>query len=538
MNRGDMKAMNNNTVPGNWTYRNRHGKIVLDFNPTVFLSATVLITLFVVLSLLNLESFSQSVNNLQTWIANQAGWFFVLLVNVVLGYLIFLMVSSHGDIRLGGPDAKVEFSRVAWFSMLFSASMGIGLMFYSVAEPMYHLAVPPHGAEPGSIAAYEDAITMTFLHWGLHAWGIYALTGLGLAYFAYNRNQPLSIRAIFQPLLGDRIHGAWGHLIDVIATVATLFGVATSLGLGVTQINSGLNHLFGISINSSTQVALIAVITAIATLSVVLGLDKGIKRLSTFNMFMAVTILLFVLLIGPTLFILNGFVENIGLYLNNFFKLSFWNETYTQGSWQNNWTIFYWGWWVAWAPFVGMFIARISKGRTIREFIGSVLLVATLLTFVWLSVFGNAAMFIELAGPGGLVQAVQDNIARALFVFLEKLPLAMELDLPPSILLIFGTFAVIVIITFFVTSSDSGSLVIDILTAGGHPNPPVAQRIYWATAEGVVAAILLVGGGLTALQTAAISAGLPFAVLILLMIYSLHRALTDEARMRKKTGQN
>lgn len=538
MNRGDMKVMNNNTVPGNWTYRNRHGKIVLDFNPTVFLSATVLITLFVVLSLLNLDSFSQSVNNLQTWIANQTGWFFVLMVNVVLGYLIYLMVSSHGDIRLGGPDAKVEFSRVAWFSMLFSASMGIGLMFYSVAEPMYHLAVPPHGAEPGSIAAYEDAITMTFLHWGLHAWGIYALTGLGLAYFAYNRNQPLSIRAIFQPLLGDRIHGAWGHLIDVLATIATLFGVATSLGLGVTQINSGLNHLFGISINSSIQVALIAAITAIATLSVVLGLDKGIKRLSTFNMFMAVTILLFVLLIGPTLFILNGFVENIGLYLNNFFKLSFWNETYTQGSWQNNWTIFYWGWWVAWAPFVGMFIARISKGRTIREFIGSVLLVATLLTFVWLSVFGNAAMFIELAGPGGLVQAVQDNIARALFVFLEKLPLAMELDLPPSILLIFGTFAVIVIITFFVTSSDSGSLVIDILTAGGHPNPPVAQRIYWATAEGVVAAILLVGGGLTALQTAAISAGLPFAVLILLMIYSLHRALTDEARMRKKTGQN
>jgi choline/glycine/proline betaine transport protein len=407
--------------------------------------------------------------------------------------------------------------------------MGIGLMFYAVAEPMYHLARPPHGAAPGTLAAYKDAIKTTFLHWGLHAWGVYTLTGLALAYFAFNRGQPLSIRGIFQPLLGERIHGFWGHLIDVLATVATLFGVATSLGLGVTQVNGGLNHLFGLPVEPGVQIALIVAITAVATLSVVLGLDKGIKRLSVLNMLLAGCLLLYVLLIGPTLFVLNGFVENLGLYLNDFFYLGFWNETYTQGHWQNGWTVFFWGWWIAWSPFVGMFIARISYGRTVREFVAFVLLVSTLLTFVWLSVFGDSAMYVELAGPGGLIEAVQHDLASSLFVFLEMLPSASGFGtLPAVILTAVGTLATLVIISFFVTSSDSGSLVIDIITAGGHPNPPVLQRIYWATAEGVVAAILLVGGGLTALQTAAISAGLPFAVLVLLMMVSLHRALAED----------
>jgi len=311
--------------------------------------------------------------------------------------------------------------------------------------------------------------------------------------------------------------------------VATLFGVATSLGLGVTQVNGGLNHLFGVPVTDGVQIALIAGITAIATLSVVLGLDKGIKRLSELNMFLAACLLLYVLLAGPTLFVLNGFVENLGLYLNDFFYLAFWNETYTQGHWQNGWTVFFWGWWIAWSPFVGMFIARISYGRTVREFVGFVLLMATLLTFVWLSVFGDAAMYLELAGPGGLVEAVQDNLARSLFVFLEMLPAAGGFEQLPGLLsLAVGTLATLVIVSFFVTSSDSGSLVIDIITAGGHPNPPVVQRIYWATTEGVVAAILLVGGGLTALQTAAISAGLPFAIVVLVMIVSLQRALSAD----------
>jgi choline/glycine/proline betaine transport protein len=526
---------NNKPITTNWTFRTSQGCTVLDFNPAVFLTATALIVLFVVLSLVYLDDFSHSVNGLQAWIANQTGWFFVLVVNLILGYLLFLMVGPYGNIRLGGLDARPDFSRTAWFAMLFSAGMGIGLMFYSVAEPIYHLAVPPHGAEPGSTAAYKDAIKTTFLHWGLHAWGVYALTGLGLAYFAYNRNQPLSVRAMFQPLLGDRTHGFWGNAIDVLATVATLFGVATSLGLGVVQINAGLNHLFDVSVGPEIQVALITAITALATLSVVLGLDKGIKRLSELNMMFAIILLMFILLVGPTLFILNGFVEGLGLYLNDFFELGFWNETYSQGNWQNGWTVFYWGWWAAWAPFVGMFIARISRGRTVREFISGVLLVATGLTFVWLAVFGNSALYIELAGTGGLAEAVKDDIAKSLFIFLEKLPLATGLAIPSSIMLGMGALATVLIITFFVTSSDSGSLVIDIITAGGHPNPPVAQRIYWATAEGIVAAILLVGGGLTALQTAAISAGLPFAILILLMIFSLHRALVDDPSLTKST---
>jgi choline/glycine/proline betaine transport protein len=277
------------------------------------------------------------------------------------------------------------------------------------------------------------------------------------------------------------------------------------------------------------QIALIAGITAVATLSVVLGLEKGIKRLSTLNMVLAFTLLVYVLLAGPTLFVLNGFVENLGLYLNDFFYLGFWNETYTQGHWQNGWTVFFWGWWIAWSPFVGMFIARISRGRTLREFIGFVLLTTTMFTFVWLSVFGDSAMCLELSGPGGLVEAVQNDLARSLFTFLDKLPAAGGFtQMPGWLITASGALATVVIVSFFVTSSDSGSLVIDIITAGGHHNPPVAQRIYWATAEGVVAAVLLVGGGLTALQTAAVSAGLPFAVLLLLMMVSLQRALAAD----------
>jgi choline/glycine/proline betaine transport protein len=509
----------------NWVYRGRGGRILFDLNVPVFLTSSTLILLFVVLSLVFHDGIESSVDELQTWIANQTGWFFVLTVNIVLGYLGFLLVSPFGGLRIGGPDARPDFGLGSWLAMLFSAGMGIGLMFYSVAEPMYHLADPPHGALPGSEAAYEDAISTTFLHWGLHAWGIYALTGLALAWFGFSRNLPLSIRSVFAPLLGDRIYAWPGHVIDVLASVATLFGVATSLGIGAQQVNAGLNHVFGTPTGEGVQIALIAGITAIATLSVVLGLDKGIKRLSVANMWIAGLLLLFVLLVGPTLFILNGLVEDLGLYLNDLVRLAFWNETYTQGSWQNGWTVFYWGWWIAWSPFVGMFVARISKGRTIREFLGGALLAATGMTFVWLSVFGGSALFVELAGPGGLAEAVEQNLERSLFEFLELLPVAAGVDLPAIAIPAVGSLATIAIVLFFVTSSDSGSLVIDIITAGGKRSPPTVQRVYWASLEGVVAAILLLGGGLTALQTAAISAGLPFAVLLLVMTLCLHREL-------------
>jgi len=517
-------------IRSNWRLTDRRGRIWLDLNPVVFISATALIAAFVLLGLLFLEDFSQTVKILQAWIANQTGWFLILTVNIILGYLVYLLFSPYGGIRLGGPEARPDFSLAAWFAMLFSAGMGIGLMFYSVAEPIYHLLAPPHGAEPGSIASYEDAISTTFLHWGLHAWGIYTLTGLAIAYFAFNHEQPLSIRGVFRPLLGDRVDGFCGHVIDTVAAVATLLGVATSLGLGATQINAGLNHLYNIPANATVQLLLIAGITAIATISVVLGLKRGIKRLSVFNMLLAALLLLYVISVGPSLFIFNGFVENIGLYLDDFFYLAFWNETYSRGDWQNGWTVFYWGWWIAWSPFVGMFIARVSRGRSIREFIGGVLFMATTLTFIWLSVFGDSALYVELLWPGSLSGAVEKDIAGALFVFLDKLPAAGGLGGMSSIVtLVVGTIATMVIVSFFVTSSDSGSLVIDIITAGGHPNPPVLQRIFWAVSEGVVAAILLVGGGLTALQTAAISAGLPFSLLLLFMILNLNRVLSADS---------
>lgn len=514
----------------NWIYRGRSGKILFDLSLPVFLSSSALIGLFVILSLVFLTGFESSIDQLQGWIADRTGWFYVLTVNVILGYLLFLLVSPFGGLRLGGLAARPDFSRGAWLAMLFSAGMGIGLMFWSVAEPLRHLATPPHGAAPGSEAAYEDAIATTFLHWGLHAWAIYALTGLAIAWFAFSRNLPLSLRSTFEPILGRHIHGWPGHLIDILASVATLFGVATSLGLGAQQVNAGLGHVFGIEVSSTMQIVLIACITAMATVSVVLGLDKGIKRLSVTNMWIAALLLLFVLLTGPTLFILNGFVEDLGIYLDRLIKFSFWTETYTQGEWQNGWTVFYWGWWIAWAPFVGMFIARISKGRTIREFLGGALLAATGLTFVWLSVFGGSALFIELAGPGGLAEVAEQNLERSLFEFLEILPVASGVDMPAMIVTGVSLLATLAIVLFFVTSSDSGSLVIDIITAGGKRNPPTAQRVYWASLEGIVAAVLLVGGGLTALQTAAISAGLPFSILLLLMMVSLHKALARSER--------
>jgi choline/glycine/proline betaine transport protein len=400
--------------------------------------------------------------------------------------------------------------------MLFSAGMGIGLLFYGVAEPLFHYANPPHaGILPRTGQSAQDAMGIAYLHWGLHPWAIYAVVGLSLAFFTFNRGLPLSIASAFYPVLGERIYGSIGILVDILATVATLFGVATSLGLGVKQVNAGLNYLFGMAISPEVQVVLIALITVIATASVVSGLDKGIKRLSQLNLTLAGLLAGFVLVVGPTLFILKAFGENLGYYLNYFGLLAFWNETYTATSWQKSWTVFYWGWWIAWSPFVGMFIARISYGRTIREFILGVLLAPTLVTFLWLTVFGDAALHLEMFGEIALVEAVQANVSTSLFAFLEAFPGA----------LFASALALVVVIVFFVTSSDSGSLVIDIITAGGNTDPPVAQRLFWAILEGVVAAVLLLGGGLVALQTAAITAGFPLAILLLVMLYTLVKGL-------------
>ena len=489
-------------------------RLNVHIDPPVFFVSSGLILAMVVFTVLFDQTAANAFGAVQAGIANNTGWFFVLVMNTVLVFTIYLVFTPFASIRLGGQAAKPEFSTLGWFAMLFSAGMGIGLLFYGVAEPMFHYVAGPR-AEPGTVAAAEQAMQLTFLHWGLHPWAVYALVGLALAFFSFNRGMPLTIRTIFYPLLGDRIDGWMGAAIDILATVATLFGVATSLGLGVQQVNAGLDHLFGIGMNTGVQLILIAAITAVATVSVVRGLEGGIQRVSEFNIVVAASLLLFVLIVGPTLFILNALPENIGMYLQNLPTLATWNETYTATTWQNGWTVFYWGWWIAWSPFVGMFIARVSKGRTVREFILGVLLVPTFVTFTWITVFGDGALWVERFGPGGLATAVQENIPVSLFVFLETFPFA----------LITSLLGVIVVISFFVTSSDSGSLVIDIITAGGEADPPVPQRVFWAVTEGVVAATLLIGGGLVALQTAAITTGLPFAIVLLFMCVSVHRGM-------------
>jgi choline/glycine/proline betaine transport protein len=488
----------------------------LDVHPYVFFFSAGIIVLFVALTIFFEQNVDDLFNKVQGAVSQYAGWFFVATMNIVLIFVISLLLGRFGDIRLGGEGARPEFSTPAWFAMLFSAGMGIGLLFYGVAEPMFHFVASPL-AEPGTADAARTAMDFTFLHWGLHPWSIYALVGLSLGFFAFNKGLPLSIRSVFYPLFGERIYGPIGNIIDIMATVATMFGVATSLGLGVQQVNAGLHHLFDLPQTTWMQLVLIAAITAVATWSVVKGLDAGIKRLSQLNVIVAATLLLFVLLMGPSLFILNAFVENTGYYLQKFFQLSTWNETYENTGWQNGWTVFYWGWWIAWSPFVGMFIARVSYGRTVREFIKGVLFIPTLVTFLWVTTFGNSALQIEMFGAGGIAKAVQENIPVSLFVLLEQFPL----DMLTSIL------AVAVVVTFFVTSSDSGSLVIDIITAGGNTEPPKIQRIFWAVMEGLVAAALLLGGGLVALQTAAITTGLPFAVILLGMCLALHKGLSE-----------
>lgn len=496
------------------TWKNLDNKILkYDIHPWVFFISAGLIFLGVTLTLLMGDTAKETFLKIQLWITEHVGWFFVLVMNTVLVFCIYLIFSKYSKMRIGGPDAKPEFSTISWFAMLFSAGMGIGVLFYGVAEPVFHFSKNPL-ALPGTPESAQRAMDLTFLHWGLHPWGIYALVGLALAFFGFSEGLPLSIRNVFYPLLGKKIYGPIGNMIDILATLATLFGVATSLGLGAQQVNAGISHLFGIPQNSTIQVILIAGITACATWSVVKGLDKGIRFLSEINVIAAGLLMLFVLLMGPTVFIMNGFIQNVGHYVQQLPSLATWNETYIGTDWQNSWTLFYWAWWIAWSPFVGMFIARISYGRTIRQYLLGVLLVPAALTFLWMTVFGDTAIFIAQYDEM-MAAAVRDNIAISLFVFLEYFPLAS----------IASMLAVIVIITFFVTSSDSASMVIDIITAGGNPDPPKPQRLFWAILEGVVAAVLLIGGGLVALQTAAITTGLPFAAVILMMCWAVHKGL-------------
>jgi choline/glycine/proline betaine transport protein len=498
-------------------------------HPVVFPVSAVAITAFVIGSIAAPRRAEAAFSRVLDAIATNFGWLYVLSVAAFLGFCLYLFVSPYGDIRLGDDDDEPEFSRGSWFAMLFSAGMGIGVVFFGVAEPIMHFTAPPVGA-PGTREAAQRAMEITFFHWGPHAWAIYIVLGLALAYFSFRKKLPLAVRSALYPLIGDRIYGPIGNVVDTIAVFGTVFGLATSLGFGAMQINAGLDHLFGVSMSLNAQLVIIAVVTLAATTSLVTGLDKGIRILSEVNIGLAALLMVFVFVAGPTLFLLDSFADNLGRYLKSFVPRTFWRDSMGDSDWQKSWTLFYWGWWISWAPFVGTFIARISRGRTVREFVAGVLVVPTFVTFMWLTVFGDTALHMELFGQPGIAKAVSDSVPTAVFALLERLPFGNVASL----------VAAVVVALFFVTSSDSGSFVVDMLTSGGNPNPPIWQRVFWALTEGCVAAALLIAGGLKGLQSAAISTGLPFCVVLLFICLSLIRAFQgeiSEARERRAAAE-
>ncbi len=501
----------------------------LQINPYVFFPSAILITLFLAVgtyftSLKN-DPLTKVLGELENFLTVKFGWFYLITAAFILIFILWIMFSKHGKIKLGKDTDEPEFSRFTWFAMLFSAGIGIGLLFYGVAEPIGIFASPTSAdIVPESANAAIAAMNYTFFHWGFHAWAIYILVGLSLAYFSYRHNLPLTLRSALFPILGKRINGRWGDAVEVFAVISTLFGVATSLGLGATQVNTGLTFLNIMSSNINNQIILIIGITLIATVSVITGVNKGIRRLSEANLILALVLLLFVFFAGPTTFLLKAFTQNIGNYLQNIVGMTFKTDIYNNNQFSTS--TFYLAWWIAWSPFVGMFIARISKGRTIREFILCVLIVPVLLTFLWMTIFGNTAIFMELNGTGGIVSAVKNEVSTALFVMLQKLPI-------PTISC---GLAIIVLVFFFVTSSDSASLVIDIMTSGGRKNPPVWQKIFWAFAEGLVAIVLLITGGLVAMRSALLITALPFAIVLFFFCYSLWKALRTDTALKEAKG--
>jgi choline/glycine/proline betaine transport protein len=491
-------------------------------NAPVFISSGAIVILFVAFAALWPEAAEQRFASIQAWVIGKAGWFYVLAVAGFLIFVVSVAVSDYGRIRLGPDHSRPDYSYRSWFAMLFSAGMGIGLMFFGVAEPVMHFTNPPVG-DPGTAEAARQAMRITLFHWGIHAWAIYAVVGLSLAYFAYRQGLPLTIRSALYPLIGERIYGVAGHTVDTFAVLGTIFGVATSLGFGVMQVNAGLNHLFGVPVGIGVQMLLIAAITGLATISVGLGLDGGIRRVSELNMALAIILLVFVLVAGPTVFLLQTLVQNTGMYVSELFSMTFNLYAYEPSGWIGGWTLFYWGWWIAWSPFVGMFIARVSRGRTIREFVVGVLLVPLGFTFMWMTFFGDTAIhMVMIQGITSLSDAVAADTTVALFEFFSHLPLSSLTSM----------LATLLVVTFFVTSSDSGALVVDMLTTGGVEDSPTWQRIFWSVLMGVVAAVLLLAGGLSALQTASIASALPFTVVLVFVCWGLLRALRTDAAKR------
>ena len=499
----------------------------LDIHNPVFLISGLLIIAFVLLALANQEASAALFGWLRPWLTSNFDWFLVIAVNIILVFCLLLIFLPVGSVRIGGKDAKPDYSYAGWVAMLFAAGIGIGLLFFGVLEPVYYTyaeggGANPLGIDPKSPGNSNIGIVGTVHHWGLGGWCVYALVGLTLAIFAYNKGLPLTLRSAFYPILGDRIWGWPGHIIDCLAVFATLFGLTTSLGLGAQQIAAGLNDVFGIEPSNTVVVVLIVGITAVALCSVLLGIDKGVKRLSEINMVMAVLLFFFVLFMTGVGTALVRYADVMVKYVMYLVPLS---DPFDRQdtSFFHGWTTFYWAWWIAWSPFVGMFIARISKGRTVREFIIFVLVAPTSVCALWMTVFGGAAIDMIEAGTGqGMVAVIVDSYKPeiSLFRLLDQLPLYN----------IIAPITLVLIVIFFVTSSDSGSLVIDTITAGGKVDAPAAQRVFWCVLEGLVAIALLLGGGLSALQGAAVSTGIPFTLVVLAMCWCLYLALRTEER--------
>ena len=494
-------------------------------NPTVAIVSKSLVVVFVLFSVLMTDTASGAFAWLRDTIIATLSWYYIGLVAASLGLALYLMFSRFGRVRLGQEDERPEFSYFSWISMLFAAGMGIGLVFWSIAEPITHFQTNPFIEQGMTPEAAQVAMRLTAFHWGLHPWAIYVLVALVFAFFSFRKGLPLTIRSALHPLIGDRVWGPVGHAVDILAIFATTFGVATSLGLGATQINTGLNQLLGVSISTGWQLGIIAVITAFAVASVVSGLDRGIRLLSEANLWLSVALLVAIASLGPTAYLFDWLLQTAGDYLQNILWLSLWTDANQNRGWQASWTTFYWGWWISWAPFVGMFIARISRGRTIRELIVGALFVPTLMTLVWLCIMGGTALNLELAGDAGIVTAVNADETLALYATIDQLAPGW-----------FGTLlaagATLLIATYFITSSDSGTLVVNTILSVGNTNPPIEHRVIWGISEGAVAAILLLAGGLEALQAAAISAALPFSIIMLLMLAGLLRALHQEVPAR------
>ena len=525
-------------VVGQDNIKAKVGPFGLDIHNPVFMISGLVVIAFVAYALIAPQHAADFFGWLRPALTSTFDWFFLLAANVFVLFSLFLIVSPWGSVRLGGSEATPDYGYPGWFAMLFAAGMGIGLMFFGVLEPTYYFGTP-WGDEPlGVVRPFDEngdliaanvsearrmALAATSYHWSLHAWAIYAIVALALALFSYNKGLPLSIRSAFYPILGDRVWGWWGHTIDTLAVFATLFGLATSLGIGAQQANAGLAYVYGIPNDTTVQVILICGITVIALISVLRGLDGGVKVLSEINMVLALGLLLFVMFTAGAVGILSEFATGLGAYAQEVIPLSnpFGREDtgYMQG-----WTSFYWAWWISWSPFVGMFIARVSRGRTVREFITCVLVIPSIVCIFWMAVFGGAAINDVIANPE--TSAVKANVIDAyspelsLFAMLDSLPLSA----------ITSTLGIVLVIVFFVTSSDSGSLVIDTITAGGKVDAPVSQRVFWCTFEGLVAISLLIGGGLTALQAMVISTGLPFTVILLLICYCIIKGLMSEKR--------